>query len=41
MKSFMFRFSGIMAIALVFAAKVSPMCMFFHYQPEMPQSLRK
>jgi cyclic lactone autoinducer peptide len=41
MKNFMFRFSGLIAIALIFAAKVTPMCAFFHYQPEVPASLRK
>jgi cyclic lactone autoinducer peptide len=37
----MYRFSGLLVVALIFAAKVAPQCMFFHYQPEMPESLRK
>jgi cyclic lactone autoinducer peptide len=37
----MYRFSGILVIALVFAAKITPLCAFFHYQPEVPASLRK
>jgi len=41
MKNLMFRFSGLAIVALIFAAKVEPLCFFFHYQPEVPASLRK
>ncbi len=41
MKKFMIQFSGIAAALLLFVAKVSPFCLFGHYQPEVPESLRK
>ncbi|MEN6327984.1 MAG: cyclic lactone autoinducer peptide [Syntrophomonas sp.] len=41
MKNFKFRFSGLLVAALVFIAQVSPMCVFLHYQSEVPASLRK
>ncbi|HBQ86725.1 MAG TPA: hypothetical protein DD811_09645 [Syntrophomonas sp.] len=41
MRKFMFQFSGLMVAALVFIAKISPLCMIGHYQSEVPVSLRK
>ncbi|HEX3011848.1 MAG TPA: cyclic lactone autoinducer peptide [Syntrophomonadaceae bacterium] len=41
MKKLMYRFSGFLVIALSAVAQVSPQCWFFHYQSEVPTSLRK
>jgi cyclic lactone autoinducer peptide len=41
MRKLMYRFSGLLVVALIFAAQVSPMCWFGHYQTEVPASLRK
>jgi len=43
MKKIMYRFSGLMVAALVAFGGIgaSPTCMFLHYQPEVPESLRR
>ncbi|NLG33299.1 MAG: cyclic lactone autoinducer peptide [Syntrophomonadaceae bacterium] len=43
MKRYFYRFSGLMVVALVAIAKIgiTPLCFFSHYQPEVPDCLRK
>lgn len=43
MKKLMYRFSGLVVAALVLVGNLSAStnCWFSHYQPEVPQSLRK
>lgn len=43
MKNLVYRLSGILVTVLVYAAPimVKPACQFFHYQSNVPASLRK
>ncbi|HWP96605.1 MAG TPA: cyclic lactone autoinducer peptide [Syntrophomonadaceae bacterium] len=41
MKKVAFRFSGLLVAILTVVGNMSPMCVLFHYQPEVPASLRK
>ena len=41
MKNLIFRFSGLLAVGLLFVGKITTMCIFSHYQVEVPETLRK
>lgn len=43
MKKIMYKFSGLMIAALVAIGTIgaTPTCWFLHYQPEVPETLRK
>ncbi len=43
MKKVMYRFSGLMVAAFLAIGTIgaTPACWFLHYQPEVPESLRR